>query len=91
MHVTFVGGFALLAFSVAAHMTASHLELPRMRDGRPPIVAVLAVALVLAMTARVIADATNTYFEHLAAAGALWIVGTGVWAARLLPAWWRRR
>jgi uncharacterized protein involved in response to NO len=90
LHLTFVGGFALLAFSVATHVTASHLELPGLRDGRAPVVAAVAGALVLAMTTRVAADATESYFEHLAVAGGFWIVGTGLWAARLLPAWLRR-
>jgi hypothetical protein len=35
----------------------------------------------------VTADATSTYFEHLAAAGLLWIAATAIWVARLLPAW----
>jgi uncharacterized protein involved in response to NO len=90
LHVTFVGGFGLLAVAVATHVTASHCDLPRIRDGRAPVVAIVAVAVVLAMAGRLIADATDAYFEHLAAAGALWIAGTGLWAARLLPVWLRR-
>jgi uncharacterized protein involved in response to NO len=90
LHVTFIGGFALLAFAVATHVTAAHLELPRLRDGRPPVVAALALALLLATATRVAADATGSYFEHLAVAGALWILGTGLWVARLLPAWLRK-
>src|SRR5262249_18092888 len=90
LHVTFVGGFALLAFSVATHVTASHLDLPRLRDGRSPLVAGVATAVLLAMLGRVTADATHTYFEHLASAGAVWIAGTAVWVGALLPRWLAR-
>jgi uncharacterized protein involved in response to NO len=90
LHVTFIGGFALLAFAVATHVTASHLTLPAVRDGRSPLVAVTAGAILVALAGRVIADATTTYFEHLAAAAAVWIVGTAIWLARLAPAWLTR-
>lgn len=90
LHVTFIGGFAVLAFGVATHVTASHLELPVLRDGRSPVTAILAVAMVLALGARVVADATQTYFGHLGAAAAVWMVGSAVWMVALLPAWLRR-
>lgn len=91
LHVTFVGGFGLLAFTVATHVTAAHLELPALRDGRAPIVAVVAGAVLAAMVGRVVADITDTYFEHLAWAGVIWIAGTGVWTAALAPWWIGRR
>ena len=70
-----VGGFALLALSVATHVTASHCGgLAALRDGSAPSV-------------RFVADATATYFEHLALAAVLWIAATAFWVARLLPAW----
>jgi hypothetical protein len=46
---------------------------------------VLAVAFLLAMLARVAADASQTYFEHLGVAAAVWIVGSAVWLAFLGP------
>lgn len=87
LHVTFVGGFGLLTFAVATHVTAAHLELPDIRDGRSPVVAIVAVAILAAMVGRVIADATGSYFEHLAAAGGVWIAGTAIWMTRLAPHW----
>jgi uncharacterized protein involved in response to NO len=87
LHITFIGGFALLAFGVATHVTAAHLDLPELRDGRSPVIGVLAVTTLLALAARFIADATQTYFAHLGAAALVWIVGSGVWTAALLPAW----
>jgi uncharacterized protein involved in response to NO len=89
LHVTFIGGFALLAFTVATHVTASHLDLPELRDGRAPLVAITAGAILVAMLGRVTADATQTYFEHLASAGAVWIAGTGVWVVTLMRHWIR--
>jgi uncharacterized protein involved in response to NO len=90
LHVTFIGGFGLLAFCVATHVTASHLDLTALRDGRPRVLAVLAAATVLAMITRLLADATDTYFMHLGIAALLWIAGSCVWLAALLPAWARR-
>jgi uncharacterized protein involved in response to NO len=92
LHVTFIGGFGLLAITVGTHVTASHCEgLPEIRDGRATVVRVVAGGVLLAAVGRVTADATATYFEHLAAAGAVWIAATALWAARLLPAWTGRR
>jgi uncharacterized protein involved in response to NO len=91
LHVTFVGGFGLLAFTVATHVTAAHLELPALRDGRSPIVAVVAGGVLAAMVGRVLADITDTYFEHLAWAGIYWIAGTGAWTVALAPWWLGRR
>ena len=92
LHVTFIGGFGLLALSVGTHVTASHCEgLPVLRDGRSTLVRVVAGSVLLVAAGRVIADATGTYFEHLAAAATLWIAATAVWLVRLTPAWIGRR
>ena len=81
LHVTFIGGFSLLAFGVATHVTLSHLGLERVREGRQPAVAVLGVAVVVAMLARVSADWTDSYFVHLGWAAGVWLAGTAVWLA----------
>jgi uncharacterized protein involved in response to NO len=90
LHVTFIGGFGLLAFAVATHVTAAHLELESIRDGRSRLVAIVAGASLVAMLGRVTADATRTYFEHLAASGAIWIVGSAIWLGTLAPRWFGR-
>jgi uncharacterized protein involved in response to NO len=90
LHVTFIGGFATLAFCVATHVTAAHLDLPALRDGRSAAVAALAISMSLALSARVVADATQAYFAHLGAAALVWIVGSGAWFAALVPSWLRR-
>jgi hypothetical protein len=92
LHLTFIGGFGLLALSVATHVTASHCGgLDRIRDSRATIVRVVAGGVTVAMIGRLAADATTTYFEHLAIAATVWILATALWLARLAPAWlWGR-
>jgi hypothetical protein len=82
-----VQGIILLALAVATHVTAAHLDLVTLRDGRSWLVALVAVTSLVAMTGRFMADATQTYFEHLTFAGAIWIAGSGCWMAALLPYW----
>lgn len=79
LHVLFIGGFALMAFGVATHVTLSHLGLERLREGRPPAVAFLGIAVMVAMVARVTADWTDSYFVHLGWAAGSWLTGTAVW------------
>jgi len=90
LHVVFIGGFALMSFGVATHVVLSHLELPELALGRPPAVALLALALLVALAARLAADWSHTYFEHLGWAGVAWIAGTAVWLAFVLPKVLRR-
>lgn len=86
LHVLFIGGFSLMGFGVATHVSLSHLpNLDRLAVGRPPAIVGLGVAMVLAMLARVGADATNSYFDHVGWAAALWIGGAAVWLAFLGP------
>jgi uncharacterized protein involved in response to NO len=91
LHVTFIGGFALLAIAVGTHVTASHLDLPTLRDGRSRVVAFVAGTMLVAMVGRITADAMRTYFEHLGASAAIWIAGSAVWLAALAPRWAGRR
>jgi uncharacterized protein involved in response to NO len=90
LHVLFIGGFSLMGFGVATHVSLSHLDLERLALGSPPAVRVLGVTIVLAMIARVAADLSNTYFDHVGWAAALWLVGSGAWLAFLGPKLGRR-
>ena len=85
LHILFIGGFSLLAFGVATHVALAHLGLERLALGRPPAVVALAVAFLLAMLARVAADASHTYFAHLGWAAGTWIAGSAIWLAFLGP------
>jgi uncharacterized protein involved in response to NO len=90
LHVLFIGGFALLVFAVASHVILSHLDLERLALGRPPAIIFLAAMLGLALLARVAADWSESYFEHLGWAAACWLAGTAVWLGFIGPKLWRR-
>ena len=85
LHVLFIGGFSLMGFGVATHVALSHLDMERLALGRPPAVAAVGVFMMLAMLARVGADFTHSYFDHLGWAAAMWIVAATVWLAVLGP------
>lgn len=85
LHILFIGGFGLMAFGVATHVAFSHLDMERLALGRPAAIAVLGVSFLLALLARLAADVSQSYFDHLAWAAALWLVGSGVWLASLAP------
>lgn len=90
LHVLFIGGFSLMAFGVATHVSLGHLGLTDAALGRPRPVVALAAGILLALLARVAADMSQTYFEHLASAALCWIVGSAVWLAWLAPRLLRR-
>jgi hypothetical protein len=85
LHILFIGGFSLMAFGVATHVSLSHLGLDHLAAGRPPAVVALAICFLLALMARLAADASDTYFDHLAWASGAWLLGSGVWLAFLAP------
>ncbi len=85
LHVTFIGGFGLMVFAVATHVTYGHLGMTAQRDGAPAAVILAGAGIVLALLARVVADWSASYFAHLGAAAAVWIAGTGAWLALLGP------
>ena len=90
LHVLFIGGFSLMGFGVATHVSLSHMNLEALALGSPAAVRVLGATVLLAMVARVAADLSHTYFDHLGWAAALWLVGSGVWLAFFAPKLGRR-
>lgn len=89
LHLMFIGGFAAMAFGVGTHVSFSHLGMAQLALGRPWPVVVLAVTLLMSLSARVAADASETYFGHLAWAAALWLLGSGLWLAYFAPRYLR--
>jgi uncharacterized protein involved in response to NO len=85
LHVLFIGGFSLLAFAVATHVALGHLALGDLATGRPPAVVFLGATFMLAMLARVAADWSQSYFDHLGWAAGTWLAGSAVWLAFLGP------
>lgn len=90
LHILFIGGFGLMAFGVATHVALTHLDLPQHALGRPPAVIIMGAAFALALFIRFAADASDTYFQHLGWASALWILGSAAWLLFLGPKLLRR-
>jgi uncharacterized protein involved in response to NO len=90
MHVTFIGGFGTLAFSVAAHVTLGHGGYNEDQAGRPRAVAWFGALFAAAMMVRFVGTVVSTkYFETLAVAATIWLAAACVWAFYLLPKMWR--
>ena len=90
MHVTYIGGFGLLAFAVATHVTLGHGGYSKDQAGRPRAVvwfgALFAAAMLIRSAGTVL---SSKYFELLGAAAAMWLLGAIIWASYLLPKMWR--
>jgi len=80
LHILFIGGFSLMAFGVATHVSLSHLEgLEPLALTSPRPVRAVAALIGLALLARLAADWSDTYFDHLAWAAGMWIAASLVW------------
>jgi uncharacterized protein involved in response to NO len=89
MHVAFIGGFGLLAFSVSAHVTLGHSGNAAAQGGRPWPVAAFGLLFGAALLARSLGAAVSPrYFEWLGVAAALWLAAACTWAVYLLPKMW---
>lgn len=86
LHITFVGGFGLLAFGVATHVALSHLDMQEQALGKPRAVKWFGGMFLLAMATRVASDLSHTYFMHLAIAATFWLIGSVIWLVFLGPA-----
>jgi hypothetical protein len=62
-----------------------HLGLEAQRDGAPAAVVLAGAGILLALLARVAADWSESYFAHIGAAAAAWLVGTVAWLLLLGP------
>lgn len=86
LHVTFIGGFALLSFAVAMHVIASHGGAAGVVKGRPVLAWAFGLLFLVAMATRVSADfLPKSYLAHLGWAAALWMLGLLAWAVLLVP------
>lgn len=86
LHITFIGGFGLLAFAVGTHVGLGHAGHDAAQAGRPwPIIAfgaLFLIAMVMRVTALLV---PSIYFGWLGAAAALWLLACVIWAIYLLP------
>lgn len=86
LHVTFVGGFALLVLSVSTQVTLGHSGQAELMLGRPRAVAALAATILTALLFRVMMEFDpQRYFVWMAAASTLFLGGTLIWARFLIP------
>jgi uncharacterized protein involved in response to NO len=85
LHILFIGGFAMMAFGVATHVAVSHLDMGELAVSRQPVVIALGAAFLIALGARLAADASEAYFAHLGWAAAIWILGSAAWLAFFGP------
>lgn len=90
LHVAFIGGFGVLAFAVAAHVTFGHTGRAAEQDGRPFLLVAFAALVLSAMLLRALATSVpERYFEVLGAAAVLWVAAVLSWAVLLVPKLWR--
>jgi uncharacterized protein involved in response to NO len=81
LHLTFVGGFSLLALAVTVHVTLVHGGREREARGRPRLVALAGVFTLAAAAVRYSAEQVpQHYFHALTLAATLWIVAALLWA-----------
>ena len=85
LHVVFMGGFTLLVLAVATRVVLSHGGHALAQERRSwPLRIGIATGL-LALVARLgAAFAPESFFEHLAVAALLWIVGVLFWGTRIV-------
>lgn len=85
LHLTFVGGFSLLVFAVSFHVVFLHTGHEPLAKRRPWPVGLAGGLVVLAAAARACAEHFSShYFEALAVASSLWLLGALVWGGFLL-------
>jgi uncharacterized protein involved in response to NO len=86
LHVVFIGGFAMMAFSIGLHVTLAHSGGQHLVSGRPWQVVAFGVCFMAAIALRALVDFDpSRFFVWLGASAVLFLAGTIFWAALLLP------
>ena len=86
LHVVFIGGFALMAFSVGLHVTLAHGGYQRAVKGGSWQVAAFGTLFLSAMILRAAADFDRPrFFLWLGSAAALFLTGSIVWGVMVVP------
>jgi uncharacterized protein involved in response to NO len=87
LHVTFVGGFALMALAISTHVVLSHGGERGAVEKRRPLIVAMAALLALALVARVLLNVMpERYFLWLAIASGAFLLATAAWGAVLFRA-----
>jgi uncharacterized protein involved in response to NO len=91
LHVTFIGGFALLALAVSTQVTLGHGGRSDLMLGRPrPVLAVAVLTLLAAATRAAMQFDPGRPRLWMAVAASLFLAATAVWGAFLVPKMARR-
>jgi uncharacterized protein involved in response to NO len=86
LHVVFIGGFALLTFSVALHVTLAHGGYSDLVRGRPWQVAAYGGLFLAAMVLRALVEFDPArFYAWLGASAACFLAATLFWGALALP------
>ncbi len=92
LHLSLIGGFGLMALTVALHVTLSHGGNPEAARGKPWQVPVYGGLLLGAILFRILVDYDpNRFFYWLACSAGLFLLGTLAWASLVLPWTWADR
>ena len=91
LHVVFIGGFALMAFSVGLHVVLAHGGFQRLLHGRPWQVFIFGSLILTAMALRALVDFDRPhFFLWLGASAGIFLLGTLFWAWVVFPRIWTR-
>ena len=91
LHVVFIGGFALMAFSVGLHVVLGHGGFKRLLHGRPWQVVIFGLLFLIAMALRAMVDFDRShFFLWIGASAAVFLLGTLFWAWLVFPRIWTR-
>ena len=90
LHVVFIGGFALMAFSVGVHVVLAHGGFQRLLNGRPWQVVTFGLLFLIAMALRAMVDFDRHHFFLWLGAAAVFLLGTLFWAWLVFPRIWTR-
>jgi uncharacterized protein involved in response to NO len=86
LHVVFIGGFALLTFSVALHVTLAHGGYNDLVGGKPWPVAAYGGLFLAAMVLRALVEFDPArFYVWLGASAACFLAGTLFWGGMALP------
>jgi uncharacterized protein involved in response to NO len=89
LHVTFIGGFALLTLAVSTQVSLGHGGFGDLLKGRPARLTAMAAALLLAIVPRALMEVDpDRYFLWMGIAAALFLTATIAWSALALRAIW---
>ncbi|MCP3980100.1 MAG: NnrS family protein [bacterium] len=86
LHVVFIGGFALMAFSVGLHVSLAHGGHRSLVSGRPWQVPVFGFLMLAAASMRALVDFDQQrFFLWIGLSAAAFLVGSVFWALLVLP------